>query len=621
MNDDRSTTAPNSDGRDPFTTSASSPPLPQHQALLDASGITPEVAAARGYRSVTDASELEALGFADYQQIVPALLVPVYGVDGEIATYQSRPDAPRVAKGKPIKYETPAGSRMALDVPPMIRKNLDDPSVPLYITEGVRKADSAVSFGYTCIDLLGVNSWRGKNAKGGLTALADWNAIAFNGRQVYLVFDSDVMVKDSVQKALASFKVWLESKRVAAVYVVQLPAEPDEKVGLDDYLSENGREDFEALCIEARDSAGFSSGGPLTENLTDVGDANRFAARYRGVALYSPNLKSWLGWEPTYRNGTIGGRWVEDVGDIKTLNLVKAMVRSLIDEAKTLNDVDRPKMLQHIYQCESIYKIVDILKAARLELPVDIRTFDANDWLLNTRNGVVDLTTFEFRSAQAKDRCRWQADVDYIPKHEDTLFMRLWAENIPNEETRAFAQEVYGYTLTGDRSAEKFFFIYGPKRSGNTTANELARVTLGDYAAVVPAEFFMTTEKGATSGEANTPVLASLVGKRLVIAAEGNKSHKFNEAFMKHITGGEAVKAMPKFGHPFEYKPKFVPLIHGNTRPEADYNDSAFPSRIIELPFAVGRELDQVDESLKTYLLTNPSARSAWLNWALEGLR
>src|SRR5947208_8017492 len=79
--------------------------LPHHERLLRHSAIAPEVARARGYRSVTTKAELEALGFGRAQRRVPALLIPVFSVTGEIATYQIRPDEPRIAD-KAVKYET-----------------------------------------------------------------------------------------------------------------------------------------------------------------------------------------------------------------------------------------------------------------------------------------------------------------------------------------------------------------------------------------------------------------------------------------------------------------------------------------------------------------------------------
>jgi hypothetical protein len=143
---------------------------------------------------------------------VPALLIPIHNVGGEIALYQTRADEPRIVDGKAVKYETPLGSRMTIDVPPSVRHQLGDPSIPLWITEGIRKADAAVSAGLCCIALLGVWAWRGRNEQGGKTALADWESIALNGRVVYIAFDSDVMTKPEVAKALERLKGFLESR-------------------------------------------------------------------------------------------------------------------------------------------------------------------------------------------------------------------------------------------------------------------------------------------------------------------------------------------------------------------------------------------------------------------------
>src|SRR5437867_7092524 len=95
--------------------------LRQHAERLQASGIGPEIAAARGYRSVQKPSELRRLGFSDVQCRVPALLIPIRSVTGEIVLYQAHPDEPRIVHGQPLPYETPRGARVALDVPTWVR--------------------------------------------------------------------------------------------------------------------------------------------------------------------------------------------------------------------------------------------------------------------------------------------------------------------------------------------------------------------------------------------------------------------------------------------------------------------------------------------------------------------
>jgi hypothetical protein len=182
------------------------------QMLIEKSGITPEVVEARGYRTIEKKVELKTLGFSDSQRNTPGLLIPVYSPTGEIATYQFRPDQPRIGKKGKVKYETPSGSRMVLDVHPSARKMLGNPAVPLFVTEGLKKADALVSRDLCAVTLLGVWSWRGRNSDGGLTTLAEWDYVALNDREVYIVFDSDVMLKPQVHKAMVRLKAFLESR-------------------------------------------------------------------------------------------------------------------------------------------------------------------------------------------------------------------------------------------------------------------------------------------------------------------------------------------------------------------------------------------------------------------------
>ena len=122
-------------------------------------------------------------------------------------------------KGKPVKYETKGGRRMVLDVPPTTHPHLGNPAVPLWITEGIRKADSGASRGLTIIALLGVWNWRGTNAFGGKVALSDWELIALNDRLVYLAFDSDAVTNPHVSKALRRLGTFLTSRKADVRYI------------------------------------------------------------------------------------------------------------------------------------------------------------------------------------------------------------------------------------------------------------------------------------------------------------------------------------------------------------------------------------------------------------------
>lgn len=217
--------------------------FPQHAAMLAASGITPEHAFARGYQSVDTRTRLEAIGVTKAGRNVPGLLIPSLLVDGSTWGHQYRPDTPRLnAKGKPIKYETPWQQRNGIDVPPGVGPKLGDPTIPLFITEGVKKADAAAMLGLACVDLPGVWSWRGSNTLGGNTVVPDFHDIALNDRRIILAFDSDVVVKHAVRMALKAFAAYLASKGAHVSYL-HLPHTDDGKTGLDDYLADGHNTD------------------------------------------------------------------------------------------------------------------------------------------------------------------------------------------------------------------------------------------------------------------------------------------------------------------------------------------------------------------------------------------
>jgi hypothetical protein len=171
----------------------------RHRHMLAVeSAITPEVIQARGYRTIENSEELLDLGYRPDQVRTPGLLVPLYDMWGDVSSYQYRPDSPRKdSEGRLIKYETRTGYRQVLDANPIVSERLRDPSEPLIVTEGARKADAAISQGYVTVAFSGVWCWRKDRVQ-----LPEWEDIKLYGREVYVAFDSDVRSNPHVLKAL-----------------------------------------------------------------------------------------------------------------------------------------------------------------------------------------------------------------------------------------------------------------------------------------------------------------------------------------------------------------------------------------------------------------------------------
>jgi len=212
--------------------------LQKHFEQLLASSISIEVIKERGYKTVVGVAELEQLGFSKIQHHVSGILVPLFAPDSTPAGYQCRPDDPRInSKGKPIKYETPHGASLRIDMPKRCQKDARNPEIPLFATEGAKKADSLATAGVCAINLSGVWGFKSKNEFGAPILSADFDLVAWKGRAVYLCFDSDITTKPQVRQALEVLGAHVQRKG-GKPFVVQLPVgDNGEKTGVDDFLA------------------------------------------------------------------------------------------------------------------------------------------------------------------------------------------------------------------------------------------------------------------------------------------------------------------------------------------------------------------------------------------------
>jgi hypothetical protein len=205
----------------------------RHQLEVE-SGIDPEIAAERGYRTVRSRSEVPK-AFKDYQRR-PGLVVPMYSPDGITQSYQLRPDRPR--KGGP-KYETPGGTSPVVDVHPRMLEEVRSGDGQLLITEGAKTGDAATSRGIPTVVLAGVWMWCVPSVKP-YRLKSCFDHVRLEGREVFVAFDSDCMSKAEVQDALAALVAALQDSG-AVVKVIYLPDAPDgSKQGIDDFLVAGG---------------------------------------------------------------------------------------------------------------------------------------------------------------------------------------------------------------------------------------------------------------------------------------------------------------------------------------------------------------------------------------------
>jgi putative DNA primase/helicase len=151
---------------------------------------------------------------------------------------------------KPAKYLTRKGGydAIALQHPEedYWQRVIDDPSIPIALDEGTKKAGMLMTLGFVALALCGV--WMGLK-KGGKELVNNLALLAVQGRPITIVFDADLAVKSGVQLALKALATVLKQKG-CIVSVAIIPLELECK-GIDDVWAKYGEEMVKKIMADA----------------------------------------------------------------------------------------------------------------------------------------------------------------------------------------------------------------------------------------------------------------------------------------------------------------------------------------------------------------------------------
>lgn len=160
---------------------------PLHLEDLRKSGLKDETIVEAGIQSVPPNEIHKKLGFN-----IPGLQsmyeIPYGGGYSRFKVfYEENAKYFNDGKEKP-KYLTGKDSENCLYIPHKVRPILTDLSLPLYITEGEKKALKAAQEGLYCIATSGLWNWKIKDKD---ELISDFDLIALDGRTINIVPDTD----------------------------------------------------------------------------------------------------------------------------------------------------------------------------------------------------------------------------------------------------------------------------------------------------------------------------------------------------------------------------------------------------------------------------------------------
>jgi putative DNA primase/helicase len=341
---------------------------------------------------------------------------------------------------------------------------------------------------------------------------------------------------------------------------------------------------------------------------TDTTNAYRLLTEYGKDIRYNALWKKWIVWN--------GCQWEMDDGYLihdKGLQMIRGIYQELL---KTSDYRDRIEIEKHAMQSESARRRKSLIEVASWipELNVKTDSLDKDPWLLNVKNGTIDLRTGEKRGHRQEDLITRIANVEY-DQSADCPVWKQFIREIMNfsADLIHFIQCAAGWAVTGDTSEQTMFILYGTGANGKSTFLNTVMNLLGDYAIATPTETFMKK-----SGEQITNDIARLRGTRFVTTTEAEYGRRLSEPLIKQITGNDRMTARFLYGEFFNFVPTFKIFMATNHKPVIKGTDHGIWRRIKLIPFTTRIEDEKQDRHLEQKLmLEGPGI----LNWLIEGAR
>ena len=372
---------------------------------------------------------------------------------------------------------------------------------------------------------------------------------------------------------------------------------------------------------------------------SDAGNANVFQTHYRGMLAYTDAL-GWL-----YFNGK---NWERN--EHKAVGKALELSKSMLDDAsiemtlarhrqgeaetaaaqkldgasdelkKAREEVSKArKYLQHAINSRNAPRVMGMLKLAANDMVVPADYLDADPFALNTPDGEVDLRTGKLTPHGIDTPWHWCTNLTKVsPVSPDSnpegyLMWYKFLEVILCDDNylAGFLQQVAGMALIGAVYHEGIVVAHGGGRNGKSTFfNALADV-LGSYAGTIDVKVLTTDRqnKGAA--------LATLRGKRLVIAGELEEHQRLSTSTLKQLASTDKLTIEEKFKQPETVKQSHTLVLFTNFLPRVGSMDNGTWRRLLVIPFnAVISEQDSVQNYAEMLV---EKAGGAILSWAIQG--
>ena len=132
------------------------------------------------------------------------------------------------------------------------------------------------------------------------------------------------------------------------------------------------------------------------------------------------------------------------------------------------------------YECVDL-QIINMIEDAKDKYCICNDDLDKDIYLLNCRNCVINLKTFEILEHDADLLLSKVSNIEYVPDVKSEDFLKFIKDIMQgNNEKIEYIQKILGYALTGDTREETCYILYGSTtRNGKSTLVETIAYMLG----------------------------------------------------------------------------------------------------------------------------------------------
>jgi len=275
--------------------------------------------------------------------------------------------------------------------------------------------------------------------------------------------------------------------------------------------------------------------------------------------------------------------------------------------AKDIEEVFHKKKLDKLLTNNFL---TEVLGHIRRRTYVNRSEFDKEPFILNLKNGLLNLQTGEFAEHSPEYLSMVQLPVKYDPKANCLKIAKFLSEVLFLDDLQC-VQEYVGYVLWKEYNGAKALLLVGEGGNGKSTFILLIKALIGNENA---------SSVSLQELEYNRFAKSDLYGKLANLFADlPDEALKATGTF-KMLTGKDPIRGEYKFRNSFHFV-NFAKLIFSaNKVPEVYDDTTAFFRRWIILLFP-NTFIGQTENKNLINELTTEEELSGFLNWALEGLQ